>query len=71
MNFPTVHAIDLDREIGQGIVIPNGWRLIAIRPLTAHPDDHYLSVILCKRIERVIVADNYVVWDYNWKDSGC
>lgn len=71
MNFPTVHAVDLDKEMGQGIVIPKGWRLIAIRPLTAYLDDRYLSVVLCERIEHVIIYDNYVIWTYNWKDHGC
>lgn len=51
----------------RGVVVPAGWTVVASKPYSTHPDDGYLSVILCKSEHR----EEWVTWLGNSSCGGC
>ena len=47
----------------------SGFNLIAHKMFSLHPDDWYLSIVLCERI-RPNSGSDFVVWTYNCESGG-
>jgi hypothetical protein len=48
------------------LINDKGYDLIAVKPLTAHPDDFYLNIIL---VDRKTEIEPYVCWLHNTYDK--
>ena len=55
------------KELIEMIEAKNKGKLLAVKPFSSHPDDHYLHIVL---IERDHDYDPYVVWRFNSQDGG-
>jgi hypothetical protein len=54
-------------EIREAVSEVNGFQYMADRPLTNHPDDWYLRMVLARREQP---REEYVTWVYNASIGG-
>lgn len=52
-------------------VTDHGHTLIAVKPYSAHPDDHYLAVVLYRHASSNETRPEFVVHTYNEEQGGC
>jgi hypothetical protein len=47
------------------VTLPAGYKLVAVKPYSDHPDDNFLWIVLAQGPEE------YVTWLFNVQQNGC